>query len=61
MAYRAGDLGAATEGMTVEGDAVGMDVSSTSRKALIVYEDSESGAFTFLGTEPAPRGYGGYP
>jgi hypothetical protein len=29
------DLWAATEGMTVEGDTVGMDVWSTSRKALI--------------------------
>ena len=33
-----------------------MDVWSTSRKALIFYEDPESGAFTFLGTEPALGG-----
>lgn len=55
--YRADDLWAATEGMTVEGDTVGMDVWSTSRKALIFYEDPESGEFTFLGTEPALGGY----
>jgi hypothetical protein len=34
-----------------------MDVWSTSRKALIFYEDPESGDFTFLGTEPAMDGY----
>jgi hypothetical protein len=34
-----------------------MDVWSTSRKALIFYEDPESGDFTFLGTEPAMGGY----
>jgi hypothetical protein len=55
--YKANDLWAATEGMTVEGDAVGMDVWSTSRKALVFYEDPKSGAFTFLGTEPALGGY----
>ena len=55
--YKASDLWAATEGMTVAGDTVAMDVWSTSRKALIFYEDPESGAFTFLGTEPALGGY----
>ena len=55
--YNAGDLWAAAEGMTVEGDTVGMDVWSTSRKALIFHEDPKSGAFTFLGTEPALGGY----
>lgn len=55
--YKAGDLWAATEGMLVEGDTIGMDVWSTSRKTLIFYEDLKSGAFTFLGTEPALGGY----
>jgi hypothetical protein len=55
--YKAVDLWAATEGMTVEGDTLGMDVWSTSRKALIFYENPKSGAFTFLGTEPALGGY----
>ncbi len=55
--YKAGDLWAAAEGMTVDGDSVGMDVWNTSRKALIFYEDPKNGAFTFLGTEPALGGY----
>lgn len=55
--YKAGDLWAATEGMLVDGDAIGMDMWSISRKALIFYEDAKSGAFTFLGTEPALGGY----
>lgn len=55
--YRASDLWAANEGVTVDGDTVGMDVWNTSRKALIFYEDPKSGSFTFLGTEPALGGY----
>jgi len=55
--YRTKDLWAATEGLRVEGDTVGMDIWSTNRKALIFYEDPKSGAFTFLGTEPAFGGY----
>lgn len=55
--YKASDLWSATEGMQVTGDTVGMDVWSTDRKALIFYEDPKSGAFIFLGTEPAFGGY----
>gem|GEM_PF-3400713 len=55
--YRASDLWAATEGMEVAGDTVGMDVWSTDRRALIFYEDPKTGEFTFLGTEPALGGY----
>jgi hypothetical protein len=55
--YEASDLWAATEGMTVEGDTIGMDVWAPSRKALIFYEDPETGDFTYLGTEPALGGY----
>jgi len=55
--YRTKDLWSATEGLRVEGDSVGMEIWSTNRKALIFYEDPKSGAFTFLGTEPAFGGY----
>lgn len=55
--YQASDLWAATEGMEVTGDTVGMDVWNTNRKALIFYEDPKSGEFAFLGTEPALGGY----
>ena len=34
-----------------------MDMWSTDRKALIFYENPKSGAFIFLGTEPAMGGY----
>ena len=55
--YKAGDLWAAAEGMLVEGDTIGRDVWSTSRTALVFYEDPKSGAFAFLGTEPALGGH----
>lgn len=51
--YKVEDLWAATEGLLVEGDTVGMEEMGTMRKAFIFYEDPKSGAFTFLGTEPA--------
>ena len=51
--YRASDLWAAAEGLLVEGDHLGMEAMGTDRKAFIFYEDPKSGAFRFLGTEPA--------
>jgi len=55
--YKASDLWAASEGLLVEGDRLGMETLGASRKALIFYEDPRSGAFTFLGTEPAVGGW----
>ena len=55
--FKASDLWAATEGMTVEGDELPMDMWSSDRQALIFYENPKSGAFAFLGTEPAMGGY----
>lgn len=51
--YKVEDLWAATEGLLVEGDTIGMEEMGTMRKAFIFYEDPKTGAFTFLGTEPA--------
>lgn len=51
--YKVEDLWAATEGLLVEGDTIGMEEMGTMRKAFIFYEDPKSGAFTFLGTESA--------
>jgi hypothetical protein len=51
--YQVEDLWAATEGLLIEGDTVGMEEMGTMRKAFIFYEDPKSGAFTFLGTESA--------
>jgi len=54
--YKTSDLWAASEGLALEGDQVGVEEMG-SRKALIFYKDPQSGEFTFLGTEPAVGGW----
>lgn len=61
--YPARELWSAVEGRLVKGDRVTFsDESMFGRDALIFHEDPKTGAFTYLGTEPAngfADGFGG--